>query len=310
MTTAISWTHRPGTTGEAWNPIRAIHRETGAVGWACVRVSPGCQHCYAATLNQAQRWNRGTGEDYTVPALDRVDVALDEKTLLAPLHWRDPRTVFVCSMTDLFSEWVSDAMLDRIFAVMALAPQHTFLCLTKRPERMRQYVSNGHQHAPIIAAMNEVLGRTDPTDGSRVVAVRWPLPNVWLGVSAEDQERADERIPDLIDTPAAIRFISAEPLLGPVDLSLWLPDVHHDRCQAWDIAGHDHSEPTLSWVIAGGESGPGFRPMEQEWALSLRAQCQAAGVALFEKQMSAYRNEQPYPADWGEMVREWPEMAS
>lgn len=319
MTTAISWTHREGTTGETWNPVRATHRETGATGWACVRVSPGCVNCYAATLNQARRWNTGTGEDYTVPALERVDVAIDEHALRAPLRWREPRTVFVCSMTDLFGEWVSDAMLDRIFAAMALAPQHTFLCLTKRADRMRQYmtqfwgVATGNSDARLLEAFTSVMAGTPSRN---VVSYEralsqfdWPLPNVWLGVSAEGQQRADERIPLLLDTPAAIRFVSAEPMLGGIWLRQWLPDVHHDRCQAWDIPGHPHDETTLDWVIVGGESGKGYRPMERDWALSIREQCAAAGVPLFEKQRSDYRNEQPYPPEWGPMVRQWPEVS-
>ena len=193
MSTNIQW------TDETWNPIRAQHRETQAMGWHCERISKGCENCYAETLNQRQRFGIGTGLPYTQPSRDKVDIVLDAGVLEKPLRWRKPRQVFVCSMTDLFGEWVPDVMLHRVFSVMALTPHITYQVLTKRPERMRDYLSSG------VGAIAD-----------------WPLPNVWLGVSVEDQRAANKRIPILLDTPAAVRFLSCEPLLGPVDIRQYL----------------------------------------------------------------------------------------
>lgn len=153
---AIEW------TDATWNPLRARDHETGAEGWACVRVSPGCVNCYAATLNETQRWGRGTGRDYVVGALERVETYLHDETLTQPLRWRKPRMIFVCSMTDLFGEWVPDEAIDRVFAVMALSPQHKYQVLTKRPERMLAYIASKDrdEEAPD--------GSTRRDDGSRV----------------------------------------------------------------------------------------------------------------------------------------------
>ncbi len=260
--TKIEWTHRPGTTGVTWNPIRARHRDTGALGWACVRVSEGCMHCYSATQNRAGA-RGGTGLDYTVPALAQVDVYLDERTLAQPLHWRQPHTVFVCSMTDLFGEWVPEEFISEIFRVMRQAAAHSFILLTKRPARMRDVVR-------------------------REVGERGYLPpNIWLGVSVENQEAADARIPILMRTPAAVRFLSCEPLIGPIDLFPWLERA--------------------SWSIIGGESGPRFRPCEVAWIESIVAQCREAGVAAFVKQDSGR-----WPGQQGRIpddlwaAKEWP----
>lgn len=276
-------------TGKTLNPIRARHRETGERGWACVRVSPGCVNCYAATQNQAKRFG-GTGLDYTVPALEQVEHFLDERTLTKPLHWRKPQRVFMCSMTDIFGEWVPDEWLDRIFAVMALTPQHTYQVLTKRPERMREYLTN-----PVPLS----VGTTDRADmvertvdavagdyGWHAAPFMWPLPNVWLGVSAEDQERLNERYPLLADTPAAVHFLSLEPLLGSIVL-------------------HDASYP--EWVIVGGESGPRARPFDLAWARSIIEQCRAASVPVFVKQLGPRPLERNDAGFDGEDFDEWPE---
>ena len=134
--TTIEWTQRPGTKGESWNPIRARHRESGKAGWFCTHASEGCRNCYAESMN---RW-RGNGVSYREQDRAEVEVFLDERALLKPLTWRKPRTVFVCSMTDLFDRGHNWEMIDRIFAVMALCPQHTFQVLTKRPEWMSGFV--------------------------------------------------------------------------------------------------------------------------------------------------------------------------
>ena len=205
--TSIEW------TDSTWNPIRGTKGK-----WHCVRVSEGCRACYAAAMN-----HRFKGPDY-VKGADTP--RLDEKALLEPLKWKRPRRIFACSMTDLFMEEHSDEMIDRVFAVMALAPHHTFQVLTKRAKRMREYFGATRLEAVGATVFRLLLKDTQElrkVDTAARAACRvWPLPNVWLGVSCENQERADERIPDLLATPAAVRFISCEPLLGPVDLSRWL----------------------------------------------------------------------------------------
>lgn len=295
--TKIEWTHRPGTRGVSWNPLRARNKATGGMGHYCVKVSPGCEHCYAERMQP-----RFTNPiRYAAQDLSLVKGVLDERALAEPLHWRAPRTVFVCSMSDLFGEWVPDAWIDRVFAVMALAPHHTFIVLTKRPERMTAYLAPARAHPVGLAALDqtfESIGKNPKSRvGERVMLTgdiahlaKWPLPNVWPGVSVEDQRRADERIPLLLDTPAAVRFISAEPLLSAILLTFipavgragWLTPLSGEH--QLQPAHADHRGAKLDWVIAGGESGPGARPMHPDWARSLRDQCAAAGVPFFFKQ--------------------------
>ena len=200
--------------------------------------------------------------------------------------------IFVCSMTDLFGEWVTDDMLDRIFAVMALCPQHTFQVLTKRPERMRDYFLR-------IPDRWAGVGR-NPTWSS-------PLPNVWLGVSVEDQRRADERIPELLRTPAAVRWISAEPLLGSINVSWWLT-------KGIDLLTRQPG-PRVNWVVVGGESGPGARPFDIQWAREIIRASMNAGVPVFMKQLGSHPyNSAAYPLKSiimrdrkGGDPEEWPE---
>jgi protein gp37 len=258
MSTKIEW------CDETWNPV------TG-----CTNVSPGCDHCYAKTMHE--RFN-GPGSFDTVSLHpDRLD---------KPLRWRKPRKVFVNSMSDLFHEDVPDEYIARVWTVMALAPQHTFQILSKRHGRMRSLLNSlqFRVRADTLeyqAAHGEVEGIPDEKahaarearrqpDGS--IPPRWPLPNVWLGVSVETQQWADIRIPALLETPAAVRFLSCEPLLSPVDLDPWL-DVHPLR-----------RLPLLDWVIVGGESGHAARAMRPDWAELLRDQCVAAGVPYLFKQ--------------------------
>lgn len=208
-------------TDATWNPIR------GTIGrHHCVRVSEGCKHCYAATMN-----HRFGGPDY-VKGADTP--RLDEEALLQPGKWRRNRRIFVCSMTDLFMDEHTDEMIDNVFAVMALAPHHTFQVLTKRAKRMREYLTSGPWGQIEEAA---ALLSNSPRAAAATDIDRLPLPNVWLGVSAENQERADERIPDLLATPAAVRFVSAEPLLSAIDFRPYLS-----------------GDVRLDWVIVGGES--------------------------------------------------------
>jgi protein gp37 len=285
--TKIEW------TDFSWNPIRAAHAgqrtdpNHGKLGWFCVHVSPGCVNCYSETMNR----RIGTGIDYKAQNAKQVKVFLDDKMLLAPLKWKKPRKVFVCSMTDLFADFVTDEMIDRMFAVMALCPQHTFQVLTKRPERMRAYITQLHDEPPRDTAKRFAAVWPAkipvPVDGITI-----PLPNVWLGTSCEDQATADERIPHLLATPAAIRFLSCEPLLGEIDLAspythelfqaLFKEDVERGiASRASDI---ESTLFGLHWVICGGESGPNARPMHPDWARSLRDQCAEAGVAFHFKQ--------------------------
>ncbi|MDH3914197.1 MAG: phage Gp37/Gp68 family protein [Rhodospirillales bacterium] len=278
--TKIEWTQRPGTIGVSWNPIRARNQITGGLGHFCEHVSEGCRNCYAERM-QPRFWNRIR---YAAQDRDKVEIFLDEAVLRAPLKWRKPRTVFVCSMTDLYGDWVTDEWLDRIKAVQALTPQHTYIELTKRPERMRDNLAAAWTRDRWEAVLD--LG-ADVCKGYHPGPPRdwpWPIPNVWLGVSAEDQARADERIPLLLDTPGAVRFVSYEPALGPVDFRGLLA-----RCPVHDFRGGFCVQDCgnwqwLHWIIAGGESGPGARPAHPDWFRSIRDQCAAAGVPYFHKQ--------------------------
>ncbi|MEO1279569.1 MAG: DUF5131 family protein, partial [Planctomycetota bacterium] len=200
-----------------------------------------------------------------------------EEVLDRPLRWKKPGRVFVNSMADLFHPEVPFDFIDRVFAVMALTPQHQYQVLTKRPERMAEYLRyavemDNFQHE-LDRLTLEVEGETfaylQVADGG------WPLSNVWLGTSVEDQAAADERIGHLLRCPAAVRFLSCEPLLGAVDLADWLPWGEHDEATKID------------WVIAGGESGPGARPCDLAWLRSIVDQCAGARVPCFVKQLGA-----------------------
>jgi protein gp37 len=325
--TGIEW------TDATWTPVRARVMEIQndgsgkeRIGWHCTHVSEGCRNCYAETLNRF----RGTGRDYKPDELYReehkgyrngdVHVFLDEKMLSQPLHWSKPRRIFVCSMTDLFADFVTDGWIARVWDVMGKCPQHQFQILTKRPQRMREWGSRWADLAgedfsdaklvrgpkatrrahpsgrgQLFAAMLESMGSPPPGAAYPTFdwmggQMWWPtvLPNVWLGVSAEDQPRADERIHHLFDTPAAVRFVSLEPLLGPIDLTdLGGPgSAKSYGAHGWSAIWKENriGRPCLDWVICGGESGANARPMHPDWARGLRDQCAAAGVPYFLKQ--------------------------
>lgn len=290
--TSIEW------TDETWNPI---------VG--CSVVSPGCTNCYAMRLagrrlKHTEKYRGLTINTKAGPAWTGT-LRLWEPALTAPLHWKKPRKIFVNSQGDLFHESIPDEWIDRVFAVMALAPQHTFQVLTKRAERMRQYLG-WQTFDRIYRAMMVHTNTGWPTRRETCAAYGipyrqprsaedwWPLRNVWLGVSCERQQEADERIPLLLQTPAAIRFVSAEPLLEPIDLQNLRGGTldalrGHDFEDIGDIRdpgdlSKSHHPPALDWVIAGGESGPNARPMHPDWARTLRDQCADAGVPFFFKQ--------------------------
>ncbi len=224
-------------TDEVWNPV------TG-----CTKISPGCKNCYAERM--AKRLQAMGSPLYK----NGFKVTLHPSALEKPLHWKKPKMIFVNSMSDLFHDDVPDEFIIKIFLIMEKAKRHTFQILTKRPERMQLILNGLMSRPPFLPPF-------------------YPLPNVWLGVSIENQETADERIPQLLRTPAAVHFISAEPLLDPVDL----------RFPKSKNPNQD------TWVICGGESGPKARPMNPEWVRSLRDQCKDAGVPFFFKQ-------------WGEWV--------
>jgi protein gp37 len=223
---AIEW------TDATWNPT------TG-----CTKVSPACANCYIERTPPFRIKGRKFVKGH-------IPLVLHADRLSQPLKWKQPRRVFVNSLSDLFHEDVPFEFIDKVFAIMGHASQHTFQILTKRADRMRAYM--------LQADATELELSTK--------VVRWPLPNVWLGVSVENQHFADERIPLLLQTPAALRFISAEPLLGPVRLSNY------------------GTGASIDWVIVGGESGPRLRPTKADWVRSMRDQCNGAGVKFFFKQ--------------------------
>jgi len=288
----IEWTDR------TWNPVRG-----------CSVVSPGCINCYA--MKQAHRFS-GKGKAYE--GLTKQTSGGPQWTgkvrevwtsLLEPLSWKKPQRIFVNSMSDLFHEDVEAAFISEVFGVMRLAWWHTFQILTKRPARMRELLNDPEFQTAI--ENSEAFNRLPDEH-----AWEWPLPNIWLGVSAEDQQRADERIPLLLQTPAAVRFVSAEPLIGPIDFEsiewpggAWNHRVDVIRGGYWNSEGWrglgpaaqlgdprggftNHSDmATIDWVIVGGESGPGARPCAMEWIEHIVQQCKAASVTCFVKQLGA-----------------------
>jgi protein gp37 len=267
--TAIEW------TDVSWNPVHG-----------CSKVSPGCAHCYAETLSL--RYGQ-TAKPWT-PANAAENVTLKPHKLREPLSKRKPYDrpcrVFVNSMSDLFHEQVPDEYIGRVFGVMASAPQHTFQVLTKRPERMRDVI-----RASSWEWSSEFADGWRDTAPS--AAAGWPLPNVWLGTSIENR-RFVGRADLLRETPAAVRFISAEPLIGPL-VARFEPDGELGEWVWPDGTVHDGNDmPGLNldgidWLIVGGESGPGHRPMREEWARDLRDTAQAAGTAFFLKQWGGAR---------------------
>jgi len=289
MGTGIEW------TDATWNPM------TG-----CQKISEGCRWCYADTMAKRIQGNyrKLEGEGKPIPAgikryRDGFAPAFHPDALGEPLRWMKPRRVFVCSMSDLFHTSFSFEQIAAVFGVMAACPQHQFQVLTKRVDRALKFYEwlqdrieyhggwcpGGAAQVCFMEAMKytseislgQMMGEVDER-------VPWPLPNVWVGVTVENQRAADERIPLLLKVPAAVRFLSCEPLIGPVDLVETFEDVIGSLgagrlCDTWTLHGN-----SMDWVIAGGESGPKARPSHPDWFRQLRDQCQAAGVAFFFKQ--------------------------
>lgn len=238
--TKIEW------TDATWNPI---------IG--CQVVSAGCKNCYAMKLAGTRLKHHPTREGLTVETKNgpvwNGQVRFNENALDQPLRWKKPRMIFVCAHSDLFYENVPTSWVDKVFEVMLRCPQHQFQILTKRPDRMKQYVG------------------------------LWkPASNIWLGTSVENQKTANERIPHLLQTPAAVRWLSCEPLLGPVDLN------------QTNKFGPNQIDAEIDWVVVGGESGINARPMNPFWVNSLQAQCSASAIPFHFKQ-------------WGEWVGEFHE---
>lgn len=315
-------------TDKTWNPIRArVRVGVGEkIGWHCVKVSEGCRNCYAETMNRAGRFpNSGTGLSFR--STNKPDVFLDEKVLRKPLSWRNPCKVFVCDMTDLFGPWVPYSWLDQIFCMMALCPQHTFQVLTKRPRECAQYLNLngiGYRISQAIKALKlptpyAALARDSSGGPLGVQGVKgWPLPNVHIGTSIENQETADERKPHLLECPAAVRFLSVEPLLEAVSGLFGHCSICGGDKENYPETRIDYGEcrhgvlwnPQVDWVILGGESGPGARKMELEWALSIGCQCKAAGVPLFVKQLGKVLGKElgiKHPKGGGDMSL-WPSL--
>lgn len=314
--TSIEWTRGDdGTPGATWNPV------TG-----CTKVSPGCDNCYAETF--AERWRGTPGHHFEAG----FDLTLRPSRLDQPLKWTRPRRIFVNSMSDLFHDDIPDSFLDEIFGVMAVAHVlhgHQFQVLTKRHGRMRSYLRKDMRTLPggylgstrkaiAGAAHRWAIDRLNAgalSDGIEFGS-EWPLPGVWLGVSVEDQKWANVRIPALLETPAAVRWLSCEPLLGPIDLGIGDPHAGHESD---DVDGFPHPRICLTcspedldvvyfrrdpgdsldidWVVVGGESGRNARPMHPDWARSLRDQCVSAEIPFLFKQWGEWCHSSQMPPD-------------
>lgn len=323
--TKIEWTDR------TWNPVRG-----------CSRVSPECDNCYA--MGQAHRFS-GPGKAYeglTVIRNGEVDWAgharFVPEMLGEPLTWREPRKVFVNSMSDPFHHSVTDDQIAAMFGVMAACQHHTFQLLTKRADRAREWYEDFDGDYMRAAGLADEFLRVSSSVGKEAAKLAgklyghfddelgeselpWPLPNVWLGTSCGNQKAADERIADILQCPAAVHFISAEPLLGPLQLYALSDGSWYDReganrynaltGTAWWSPEGDHGlagGPKLDWVIVGGESGRGARPCEVAWIESVIEQCRSYNVPCFVKQLGSRPvvagAEDLIPSGWSPAVRE------
>lgn len=338
---SIEWLQRPGTQAATWNMIRAsreVHADDDKVGddvrtitgWYCEHVHDGCTHCYAETQNLAG-FRGGTRLPYKPGHRKDVEIFLDERTLLQPLKWKGARTIFPCSMTDLFGEWVADEWLDQIFTVMSRARQHTFIVLTKRIERAQAYFAARQTGDPFAAASDaiaDLLGIDHqllvPEPGD------FPLPNVWLLCSCSRQEDFDRFVPILQATPAALRGVSAEPLLEsitnpgimfgtqtirlpkhptPPIVTLTPDTTMRDAIEA--LGGSISTNlPPIDWLIVGGESGHKARPCPVEAIEELIVFGRQVGIPVFTKQLGSRPTQRGRPLALahrkGADTTEWP----
>lgn len=271
MSTNISW------TDETWNPI---------VG--CSRISLGCRNCYAATAAASVRLQQFF-QYQKVKDWDGL-VEFVENQLVKPLSWKKPKRIFVCSMSDLFHENVPDEWIDKVLGIAAMCPQHTFQVLTKRPERALKYFQDRHRARWITHRVTDTIrDESNPLHfkfGIQQVSISLPLPNVWIGVTCENQAMANKRIPILSEIPAAVRFLSCEPLLEKIDLSEFFGLYEYDE-EKFALKVGSRWEFSPDWVIVGGESGKGARPCHIDWVQSLAQQCKAAKVPVFVKQLGS-----------------------
>jgi len=266
----IEWLARPGTIPASWSPIQDVIKGPSGRGYHCTKCSPGCEHCWAESMNK--RFGNG------LPFDDRpVEFELMQDVLEKPLHWRKPRTVAVQLMGDFMHRAISSAFQFQVLHMIGQCPKHTFLILTKRAEQ--------------LAFWEEVCGWT-------------PYPNLWLGVTVCNQEEADEKIPRLLQIPAAVHFVSIEPMLGPIRLTAlgdgsWYDREGADQYDAlcglayWGTDGDVGlgGGPHLDWVILGGESGPKARPMHPDWVRQIQIECHLAHVPFFFKAWGEWKPE-------------------
>jgi protein gp37 len=319
----VSTNSRIEWTEATWNPILG-----------CDKVSPGCDDCYAIRQSRMRSGNpnpnirdayRGIVARNQAGEIDWTgQINLLPHRLTQPLKWRQPKRIFVNSMSDLFHPDVPDNFITQVFAVMAQAQHHTFQILTKRHARMRAFLTDrctcgaGHQPGEHLRSMMALAGvegsqlHVPGVSGQAVFFERaWPLDNVWIGVSVENQKWANTRIPVLLDTPAAVRWLSCEPLIGPIDLGelrtmdgpvdALVGNLDHVRDPSGELTAMNNPRPLprIDWVVAGGETGPRAHPMHPDWARQLRDQTTAAGVPFHFKQWGDWspRNEPYRPAD-------------
>jgi protein gp37 len=250
--------HRVTWADAIWDPVRG-----------CSRKSAACVNCYAEITTAENSQPGGWGEGFASATPDGMKwtgkVGLYEERLTMPFGVNSPSRIFVNSVADVFHEEMTDAAIDRIFAVMALTPQHRYLILTKRQQKMQTYMADPAAAGRVGAVADALAGQGF---GDAAKTQSWPLSNVWLGVTTENQKEAERRVPVLLKTPAAVRFIAAEPLLAAVELKPeWL--------------GSAAAGPTIDWVMAGGESGPKARPIELDWVRALRDQCARTGTPFY-----------------------------
>lgn len=288
--TKIQWTE------QTWNPI---------VG--CSIVSPGCANCYAMRMaGRIQKMNGPSHYDGTTKVVNgntvwtgRIGLAPD-KTIMEPVRRKKPTMYFVNSMSDVFHESIPDPWVDRVFAVMAFCGNHTFQVLTKRADIMRHTIARIGRSLETLERPAREMGLTLKFEGKGFI--EWPLRNVWLGISAERQQEWDQRTEHLRNTRAVVRFVSAEPLLGPIDARPMFHRLDHYYCDENEDGPIHRCRPGIDWLICGGESGPAARDMNPDWARSLRDQCTEHGVAFFQKQMA---RRAPIPDDL--LVRQYPD---